>query len=212
MKTISYTETQKQFILNLAADMLPENCESPLKCHNRATLDYYYKKYSLSEKKLFECSSLINEFNEYFLKLMNIGFYLSENAPNKFKDLKEYQDSKVIPVYSGASSNSIYDQPYKNYNFRAVHDFHHLKLNVDFSYQGEAKSISSHYGKLKFWLLNNVDNEADRLLIKKIFLADTIGQVEYYYKTKKFLDNQRIFVISYVNSFTLDQLENMLEC
>lgn len=210
MRHLTVTERTSSSYLNIAADMVPESIETPIKSHNNATAVYYLNKYGAKEAEIQDVATYINSFNENYLRSEGLGYYITSKAPNSYKDLKEYEGQAIIPVYSGGSSRTIYPEIYMNYNFRAVYDFHQLYVDWDFSYAGESKAIEQHYRSLMEFIKFTFKNSRQELLLRKVFLADTIGQVAYYYENKEYVQDQFTFVKNLVNKMTLAELENLL--
>ena len=162
----------------------------------------------MNKDYIHKLSSIINEFNEHYIGqhcngLALHGYYLTDKAPSTFKELIEYRHCNVLPVYVGGSENTIYKHAYQNYNFRFVHDLHHIKLNKDFSFEGERITIVSHYEKLKKWLFDacvfdcpKSDIHFIKEQVLKLFLIDTMGQIQYYYREGEYVDNQLEYAMS----------------
>ena len=121
-------------------------------------------------------------------------YYPTPNAPETWADLKAWHKasgdnaSVAMPVYDGACENSIYPTKEDNYLFRAWHDSIHLQYNLSFSLEDETEVAHIHQEQLTAIRAPNC--------VKKAILADTLGQVEYYYKYGSFVPNQREFVTS----------------
>lgn len=127
--------------------------------------------------------------NRFILEDLNISFTVSENAPNSFKELKATcPDARKLVIFKGGSETCVYPTIEDNYIFRAIHDYHHITLNANFSMLGEFKTIRAHYLKLKAY-------KASKNALK-LFLIDTRAQVEFYYKTGKFVENQKSFAFA----------------
>lgn len=133
--------------------------------------------------------------NRAILRAEKIQFVPTEQAPSTYKALSAWRSEalsgRAFPVYSGASENAIYSSS-ANIEFRAVHDWHHLKNKADFSRSGELRAILSHYKRLK-----GLGATPEAL---RVFLADTAGQVWHYYTHKSFLTNQIETVRAWLNS------------
>lgn len=116
------------------------------------------------------------------------SFYLSNEAPETYKELLEYADSMVIPINCNGSSSSIYSKPHINTLFRFWHDVIHIEEGLGFTLMDEGKVADIHIEEGREFGLSS--------LALQILEADTKGQVEYYYKHNKFVDNQKAFVQS----------------
>ena len=113
------------------------------------------------------------------------SFKLSSKAPESYKELQKYKVSKVIPIADYSSDTSVYG---KNYNtlFRFWHDVCHLENDASFSKEGEYKAIDAQAKRLKEMGASG--------LAMRIFLIDTKGQVDYYFKHNEFVNDQQRFM------------------
>lgn len=97
-----------------------------------------------------------------------------------------YTDNcRVIPVWRGASDDTIYSHPTVNYHMRALHDHMHLVLRAEFATEDEitvSRALCSLAG-------------ASGLPREDIFLlsVDNQGQTLYHELTGGFPMNQRLF-------------------
>jgi hypothetical protein len=125
---------------------------------------------------------LCNTLNERILELAP-KHIVSAYAPDTFETLSRNIGGLV--VWDGGSDNTIYGDAKVNWAFRAWHDSLHLKLNADFSLEGETR----------------VALEQARILggyHAEIVLAEVIGQAEYFAKHGEFPTNQVEFIKSYL--------------
>jgi len=88
-----------------------------------------------------------------------------------------------IPVWSGASTRTIWSGPRVNYLFRAWHDSVHLLLGADFDPAGELDVAR--------YQCREIHGSAERALL----WIETAGQVQYHAAHGAFPSNQRRFVI-----------------
>lgn len=135
-----------------------------------------------------------NELNSSVVKvgkaIADEGYSMrcTKNAPESFEALMSYKGSKIIPILSDACENTIYHEG-NNLLFRLWHDLIHIENAYDFSREGEYNTALMHLE-----LVTNFKHGLVSDLAVKIMAADTIGQVEYYYRNKKFVNNQKAFV------------------
>lgn len=124
------------------------------------------------------------------------GYDLSDtNAPDSLTRLKaEYAARGRITIFSGGCSNTIFDDAGTNQDFRAWHDYCHIEMNADFSFEGEraafnlqASHIHNHWGSV----------DTGRALIQ-VLEAEVIGQARYWRLYKKYVGNQRGFCLAYM--------------
>lgn len=125
----------------------------------------------------------------------DIGFsYIeSDNAPNSFEELEEaYKHSMAtrapLPVYSGASDNTIYLSKEGNWSFRFWHDVIHASNGYKFTLQDEIECSAIQCEEVERYF-------GAHSLERKLFVADTIGQSVYaYLHNGAFPENQLQFV------------------
>lgn len=76
--------------------------------------------------------------------------YPTYNAPDNIDRLMVHakvqgiSKARPLPVWSGASENTIYPSPRGNYAFRAWHDLTHIKLAAGFDEEGERRVAVEH--------------------------------------------------------------------
>ncbi|HEY9653735.1 MAG TPA: hypothetical protein V6C95_23940 [Coleofasciculaceae cyanobacterium] len=81
--------------------------------------------------------------------------------------------------------------PEINLIFRSIHDLHHVKLNVDFSWQGECASAR--------YIMSLTDN----ILFKQLLFSEILGQSSVCLSTGTFPEDQKIVL------FERDILQNL---
>ncbi len=120
------------------------------------------------------------------------SYYTSDKAPESYKELKETSLGLFlsIPIATAGNDTAIYGA-IANVEFRFWHDVLHLENDVDFSHAGELAIVNKHLEAAEKYGLNQ--------LAKDILLIDTKGQVDYYYKHKRFVTNQETFIHTYLN-------------
>lgn len=129
-------------------------------------------------------SCMINaELNSRILRLAP-KFEAQDNAPYSFETLKA--NSGRLVVWSGASDQTIYGDAKVNHAFRAWHDSLHLKLDADFSFEGERR-VAAEQARL-------IGSDSMGLII----MAEVVGQVEYLNKYGHFPVDQVQFLRNYL--------------
>lgn len=131
------------------------------------------------------------------------GFDVAPDAPDTYKKLRAHLDAeKRMVVYNGGSEGTIYGDDEVNYCFRAWHDVCHYYGEHDFSPEGEAGVL-----KMQCFQLRQLygDTEETRRWVS-ILNAEVVGQREYYQRYKRYITDQRGFVLAY-----LDNPESALE-
>lgn len=130
---------------------------------------------------------------EYFIidrvQRLKIDFLESDNV-DTFDKLKDYYSkSNRLPVWKGASENTIFSRPEINWYFRAWHDLIHLENNYDFSPLGEINTCIEQ--------INELPNEWS--YERNLLIAEVIGQVMHFEAFKAFPDNQVEFTKQFLN-------------
>lgn len=70
------------------------------------------------------------------------NWYLTDEDLGFEAVLEAYAESKPMPIWSGASHETIWGEPRFNHLFRAFHDSIHLFYNCEFTLDGELKASS----------------------------------------------------------------------
>ena len=141
-------------------------------------------------------------------KILGFSYWPCDAAPSDYESLlKEYNKSmqtrQALPVYSGGNQNIIYPEIEHNLAFRFLHDVMHCHYKFDFSYNGELNASNK---MLENMILPHFGESIEAL----IYIADTIGQVQFYKLYSGFVENQDSFVCRLV-SHALDQNMNSQE-
>ena len=113
------------------------------------------------------------------------SFYTTSEAPESYKDLKAMTKDKCIPIADYGSDSSIYGK-HINTLFRFYHDVTHLENDWSFNQESEALTAEKHRQ-------DGIEYGLSPLALQ-ILWADTFGQVQYYVRNKRFVNNQRDFV------------------
>lgn len=124
------------------------------------------------------------EFNSKILRLAP-KHEAKDTAPDTFASLLANKYSRLV-VWAGASEKTIYGDPSVNWAFRAWHDALHIKLNADFTLQGEIL-VAREQATL-------IDSDAMASLI----MAEVQGQAEYFAKHGEFPVDQQQFIMEYL--------------
>lgn len=142
--------------------------------HIKIIIDLLIEKYDIEYKAHSDCGTMTYA--------AMVGAYL---ASGKFI------------VYSGGDHGFLGEE--YNIKFRALHDFMHYQTNLTFSFKDE-RLLSRITGAL----FSNMGailklNRSVRNNIQAIIEAEIGGQIEYYAKHKKYVTNQKQFIIDYFN-------------
>ena len=103
---------------------------------------------------------------------------------------KIYRNTGKIHIWNGASDKTIFGDSIINCKFRAWHDYIHINYNLGYSITEESIVCDIQKDMLPFtW-----DFE------KKLIECEIRGQVHYFYRNNKFVENQRLFTIKWLES------------
>jgi hypothetical protein len=126
------------------------------------------------------------------------------DAPNNYGELLQaaarwqYALGDVfLPVWDGASNDSIYGSAAANHAFRYWHDMGHIAHHCDFTPDGEFNLQFDHHLPIV------ADHFGIDSLEYRMYFADTIGQIEYVVENGRFPANQAQFVSTYVRNARL---------
>lgn len=115
-----------------------------------------------------------------------IEYTTTNSSMDSYKAMqKHFDDSKHITVSTVGNDTAIYGST-ANIAFRFWHDCIHCLLRQDFSYKGEHTVIMAQAAELREY---GISAEA-----MEVFIADTIGQVRYYYEHREFVKDQHRFI------------------
>ena len=122
--------------------------------------------------------------NKYIKK--GKSYNVTDKPMNGYKAMQaQYDTTNHITVSSEGCDTAIYGTV-PNIAFRFWHDCIHCELRRDFSLAGEKAVIEYQIQELfEYGISNGAMN---------IFMADTVGQVRYYYKHNEFVKDQARFI------------------
>lgn len=122
--------------------------------------------------------------------------YATADAPSTWSALRRWYDVAraqgfpreriAMPVYNGGCESTIYPDAETNHAFRAWHDYTHCANGYGFTREHEIKVGLIHMQQARRAGLPQSDLD--------MLIADTIGQIEYYYAHGCYVDNQSAFV------------------
>tara|TARA_R110000772_G_scaffold7883_1_gene26425 strand:- start:38 stop:538 length:501 start_codon:yes stop_codon:yes gene_type:complete len=146
------------------------------------------RRYVSEVSKKAAIQEIINFINHSAKHCNALGydFVTTNDAPEKFSKLKELTIDKVLPIADYGCDSSIYNCADTNVLFRFYHDVTHLEQDKGFSKAGEYSVIEQHMRELESFGVSS--------LAREIFYFDTIGQVDYYFHHKEFVNNQMAFL------------------
>ena len=132
--------------------------------------------------------------------VQSIPYKVSDDAPSTFKGIKDwYNKHGYFLIYGGNSDTTIFTSPEINIKFRAFHDHGHYKYNLSFSFEdektlGKIQAVEVYNKALAMGYPNALAMKA-----YYIILAEINGQIEYYEKYRKYLENQKEYILKYLN-------------
>lgn len=130
-------------------------------------------------------------------KDLGFSYIESETAPNSFEELQEAYRKSVatscpLPVFAGASENTIYLTKEGNWAFRFWHDVVHASGGFEFTLEDEISCSSVQCEEVSRYF-------GEHSLESKLFIADTIGQSVYaHLHNGQFPEHQLNFVKSLI--------------
>ena len=126
----------------------------------------------------------LQNWMSYPSKYFDDGRFLPKFKGNCFREVGTDLVAR-IPVWNGASDDSIYGSAEVNYAYRAWHDSTHLRLGLGFDLDSERQVALQHVR----------DAWDAGLSVESIELLwiDSQGQNEYYRQNSEFVGNQREF-------------------
>lgn len=147
----------------------------------------------------------INQFNTALNALetvlnqvvKSIPYKSSLEAPSSYKAVCDFYNANgYFLIYSGSSDKTIFSNNEMNIKFRAYHDAGHYYNSLSFKFKDEKK-----LGKIQANELENVAVAMGYNLeiashIESIVLAEINGQIEYYEKHNKYLEDQKAYILN----------------
>lgn len=126
---------------------------------------------------------LIKELNNLILsQAAKLKFRVSDNAPSIETDL--FNTSKTLVVWSGASDNTIFNDPKVNHAFRALHDALHLVTGMGFTINEEIE-----LGRIQA-------SKYDNKFISDLIYIEVAGQAKHFRDTGTFVSDQVAFTLN----------------
>tara|TARA_R110002012_G_scaffold318308_1_gene536358 strand:+ start:14592 stop:15050 length:459 start_codon:yes stop_codon:yes gene_type:complete len=121
------------------------------------------------------------------------SWYLTNNAPESFKDLKNKAIDMQIPIADYGNDTCIYSSPDYNYLSRFWHDYMHLTLDRGFSFEDEKYVILNQ--------LKGLNKAGVSMAAQTVFWVDMYHQAKYYNDTGEFVENQKEFVFNILRKY-----------
>jgi hypothetical protein len=124
----------------------------------------------------------VRQINSMILELAKgLKYEPRDLAPST--ELELFNAPKTLPIWTGESDNTIYQDETVNWAFRAIHDMTHIETGLGFTVEQEVE-----LGRIQ---AARIDSD----LLAKLFHIEIAGQAEYYLKTGQFVENQIRFTM-----------------
>mgnify|MGYP000309156475 CR=1 FL=1 len=125
---------------------------------------------------------------------LSVPYFTANEAPSTYKSMREYRDKHhMFCIFDGGSEDTIL--PYRsNIEFRAIHDKMHYDLKLTFTFKDEKKLSNITSLKVFKWLRQRGFTKKVAYNTFKLVNAEIKGQIEYYERKNKFLDNQTEYI------------------
>lgn len=140
----------------------------------------------------------IKEIIDLLIDRNEIKYQPSSDAPNNFNLVKKHFDNYgYFEVFNGGDHGFL-GQKY-NIRFRALHDYMHVKNNLTFSFVDEKQLSLLTQAKFSHIAWHELNKTAwECYVIRRILGAEIRGQIEYYELNKKYVDDQKDFILTYL--------------
>ena len=140
----------------------------------------------------------IREIIDLLIERKGIKFEISDDAPSTFKGMKEFHENNgYFLVYDGGDHGFLGES--YNIKFRALHDAMHLENDLSFSFEHE-KQLSMvtqwEFMQIAYRELNKTQWET--WCIGQVIQAEIRGQIEYFEANNKYVDDQKAFILDYL--------------
>lgn len=128
-----------------------------------------------------------------------LGYILSDTPRDNYEDMvTEYHARGLLTVWTGASDETIFGQPYLNWAFRTWHDAVHINLHADFSYEHEIRVQECQQQEALQWCKNYGVSEEKTDFILLLLEAEIKGQLDYQLEHGEFPVDQVKFTEEYI--------------
>ncbi len=138
---------------------------------------------------------------EFMLDLdcYNVDYKIGYNPPSTYKSMvRSYNQHNYFIVFEGGCDSTIFSNKEYNYLFRAIHDKVHYDNKLTFSLKDE-RSVALIQAKDFYKRSKPFFNKKIRYNIYKLIICEIKGQIEYYQRFNKYVDNQKEFTKIFLN-------------
>lgn len=151
--------------------------------------------------RLLEFTKAINLLEKWIEQAqLQVPYYVCSDAPNTYKSMIESRNKHgMFFISNKASGKTIYSNKKYNIMFRAIHDKMHYDNGLSFSFKDEKKLSDLTEQKFLQWCLDNDKNLITASNSMKIIHCEIAGQISYYEKNKKFVEDQLTFALDFLN-------------
>ena len=130
--------------------------------------------------------------------IVNIDYKASADAPNSYKKMREFKDKNgYFLIYNGGDAG-ILGAEY-NVKFRAVHDEMHYRLKLSFSFKHEKELSAITAREVALWAYDNGYTQFEAYNAYQVVGAEIKGQIEYFEKHGKYIEDQVKYIENYLN-------------
>ena len=131
---------------------------------------------------------------DVYIKLHNVAFEASSDAPSTYSSMRESMDSRGCYVVYNGGDHGLLGEEY-NIKFRAIHDHGHYVNVLSFKFDDERRLSDIQATELALIAWNNLGLTTwEVYVVKRIVQTEIAGQIDYYEKNKKYVDDQKEFV------------------
>ena len=144
----------------------------------------------------------IRELTNYISRRKVIKYDYDDNITS-FEQLREkycYSGGVVYIKQSTEAGEVFCGSHHLNDLIRVVHDFTHVKYGFSFSVVGELNTARCMYLELDHYISKNLND---------LIFIDTVSQIYYYDKYKKYVSDQDAFLHDICHRITAGSLEEM---
>lgn len=150
--------------------------------------------------KMLEYTNAVKLLESWIdVAIIGTKYKVVDNAPNTYRSMVRSRHAEGLFLINGdANETSIYSSNSYNIKFRALHDSMHFFEGLTFSFKDE--KILSNKTEESFYVWAIMTGQDDTVIKNtcKVIHAEITGQIEYYEKNDKFLDDQLTYILDYL--------------
>jgi len=154
---------------------------------------------NITKQNLLQGYEDIKQLIDILLVKHDIKFTACIDAPNKFKDVKQYYAKhNSFKVFNGGDHGYLGKE--YNIKFRALHDYMHVMYNLSFNFKDE--KLLSDITSITFINMAQGELGLDQVrscIVSLIITAEIRGQIEYYEVNNSYVPDQVKFIDNWFN-------------